>query len=395
MNLKDQLFAPAKKIDVPLLKETMQAADPVYESENYPNQDAVWTRIRANMPKAHRLHARKIFALVLVVMLALSLLGVATAYFMRDIFNFTFDAGWEKSAGSVQMSAYLLNNENLVHLELEHSNLDVLQAVYDGHELRVVYSLWWRDATEPLPNQATYAEAVPDVSCFLEDGLIYMCDWIEVNGEHIYFSDIHTVHGEKPGQALFYLQSNVIDWMGEPLDKLEIGLPVIRKDYGDPDIVIGHSTPETTFTIDIIKGDGLYFVAEQTEPVTFDYYPMRIFMGRFSPVSSVLRLEFIDVDGTYDSHSMLESNQPLEEYSFSWYDAVLCDMDFNPLGITSFEGSGPSIFDDEAKFLIYYSVTPPEKWPDRVQLVLKNEDGSLDKTRAIPFNLLPDETYAK
>jgi len=390
MTLKEILFASAKKMDVPLLKECMKAADSVYESAGYPNQDAVWTRIRAHMPTARRLHVRRALVLALVILLSLSIIGVAAAYFMRDIFNFTFDAGWEKSAGGVQESAYLLNNENLVHLALEHSDLDVVQAIYDGHELRIVYSLWWRDATEPLPDDSRFGDPMPDVSRFTQDGFMQMCDWIEVNGRDACFSDIHTVHGEKPGQALFYLQSNLFDWNVEPADTLTIGLPILQ----NPETKIGHVTPETTFTIEVIKGEGLYFVAEETEPITLDYYPLRVQMGRFSPVSSVLRVEIIDIDGTYDSYAMDAWKHPLDQYGMVWGNAVLCDMDFNPLGITANEGYGPSGLGDVKGFLVFYSVTPPEKWPDRAQLVLKNEDGSLDKTRALPFNLLPDETVA-
>ncbi len=390
MTFKKLLHTPAKKMDVPLLKECMKTIDPVYEKAGYPNQDAVWTRIRTSMPKASRISKQRIAAFVLAAILALGLIGAAAAYFMRDIFNFTFDAGWDKSRGSVQKSAYRLNNENLVHLEFEHTDLDILQAVYDGHELRVVYSLWWRDATEPLPI-APGSEYI-DVSCFSQDGIMQMCDWIEVNGQDAFFSDIHTVRGEKNGQALFYLQSNLMDWNIEPTDELVIGLPVIARGPDEPHAGIGKATPETTFKINMLKGEGLYFKAEEMQPIVVDYYPIRVYMGRFSPVSSVLRIEILDIDGTFDPDDW-ETPHPIWDYGYEWGNAVLCDMDFNPIGITSVEAWGHPITAEGPTVTVHYSITPPEKWPKRAQLVMKNQDGTLNKAAALPFNIIPDDSY--
>lgn len=389
MKLAKLLSAPAKKMDVPLLDECLKAIDPVYEAGAYPNQGVVWARIAAAIPQKRRLSRRQAAVLLLAALLLLSLIGAALAYFYRDIFNFTFDAGWEKSGGTVQESAYKLRSQNLAHLSLAHTDIDVLEAVYDGHELRVVYSLWWRDAKEPLP-MSEYTEYI-DTGCFVLDGVASMCDWIEVNGQDAFFSDIHTVPGEKPGQALFYLQTNLFDWNIEPKDELVVGLPLLLKEHPLRDggtALIGASDPRLMFTVPVIKGEGLYFKAAPMESVMVDGHPMRVVLGRFSPVSSVLRLEIADPEEKFDPKDYM-TVQPLDTYSLTWTGAVLCDMDLNPLGLTSIEAIAFGT-DGPHSITLHFSVTPPAKWPPKVQLVRTDEAGNLIPGHAVVFELMPD-----
>jgi hypothetical protein len=292
--LRGQIFSPAKKVDMPLVDECLRYLDEAYSNGSIPNEDVVWTRIKARLNEKHRhfVPARRALVISLIVVLLLALLGVAYAIFGRNVFNFYFDAGWPKSEGAVQDSAYQLLNSNLLHTSFAHTDLDVLEAVYDGHELRMVYSLWWRDATETYPAIRTVREAGGknieeiDASCFEADGIARMCDWMEVNGESVYFSDIWTVMGGRPGQVLYYLQTNLFEYDVDIGDELTIGLPLLKVPFTRPDgsKTMAHlPTAETTFTIPVTRKEGLAYRLVPMGPQTTGGYPMLVATGYFSP----------------------------------------------------------------------------------------------------------------
>jgi hypothetical protein len=400
--LRGQIFSPAKKMDVPLVDECLKYLDEDYSAGSIPNEDIVWTRIKGRLNEKHRyfIPARRAFVISLIVVLLLALLGVAYAIFGRNVFNFYFDAGWPKSQGKVQDSAYQLLNSNLKHTSFAHTDLDVLEAVYDGHELRVVYSLWWRDATEAFPKieegkngNGQNIEGI-DASCFEADGIAQMCDWIEVNGESVYFSDIWTVMGDKPGQVLFYLQTNLFEYDVDIGNELTIGLPLLKVPYtrADGSQTMAHlPTAETTFTIPVTQEEGLSYKLTPMEPQTVGGYPVLAATGYFSPVSSIMGIEIIDIN-----HEMAfkdyENEYPITRYASDWlWRGVLCDMDFNPIGITQGESWGPMWEEDgSGKCIATFSITPPDAWPRQMQLVLMDDNGEPVKDQVLVFSIEPD-----
>ncbi len=397
--LRGQIFSPAKKIDMPLVDECLKYLDEDYSLGNIPNEDIVWTRIKARLNEKQRVSipARRALVIALIAALLLALLGVAYAIFGRNVFNFYFDAGWPKSEGTVQDSAYQLLNSNLKHTSLAHTDIDVLEAVYDGHELRVVYSLWWRDATEAFPAIQKVREVNGqkmeeiDASCFEADGIAQMCDWLEVNGESVYFYDTWTVMGDKPGQVLYYLQTNLFEYDVDIGEELTIGLPLLKVPYtrADGSQTMAHlPTAETTFTIPVAQGEGLYYQLVPMEAKTIGGYPMLVAMGYFSPVNGIMRIEIIDSNHEMGFKDYM-NEYPITQYASTWWErGMLCDMDWSPIGITQGESWGPTWDEDgSGKCIATFSITPPDAWPQQMQLVLMDENGEPLKDKALVFSL--------
>ena len=400
--LRGQVFSPAKKIDMPLVDECLKYLDGEYSSGNIPNEDIVWTRIKARLNEKHRRIAptRRVLVIALIVALLLALLGVAYAIFVRNVFNFYFDAGWEKSKGTVQDSAYQLLNSNLLHTSFAHTDLNVLEAVYDGHELRVVYSLWWRDATETFPAIEKVREfkgkkiTEIDASCFATDGIAQMCDWLCVNGESVYFYDTWTVMGDKPGQVLYYLQTNLFEYDVDIGNELTIGLPLLKVPYTNADgtqTMVHLPTEETTFTIPVTREEGLNYKLVPMEPQTIGGYPMLVATGYFSPVSGIMGIEILDIQHEM-AYKDYENEYPITQYASDWrWGGKLCDMDGNPIGITQGESWGPMWGEDgSGKCIATFSITPPDAWPEQMQLVLMDENGEPVKDKALAFSIEPD-----
>ena len=84
---------------------------------------------------------KKVWALItaLALMLALAVGGVAYTV-RRGVLNFTEDFGFAPMV-SQDGAERLVTSGSLAHIELERTIIDVREAVYDGAELRIVYSL--------------------------------------------------------------------------------------------------------------------------------------------------------------------------------------------------------------------------------------------------------------
>ena len=401
--LRSQIFSPARKMDLPLVDECLQYLDKDYAAGNLPHEDIVWMRIKARLhdKRRHGITAHRALVIALVAVLTLALLSVAYALFKRNVVNFYFDAGWKKSNGAVQETAYQLLSQNLLHLRLANTDIDVLEAAYDGHELRVVYSLWWRDATQALPMMSEgmekrgYTTDEIDTSCFLADGIAQMCDWMEVNGESVYFYDTWTVQGEKPGQVLYYLQANLFEYDIDIGDQLTIGLPLLKVPYTRADgsqTMARLPTLETTFSIPVAQEEGLYYKLAPMAVQTIGGYPILGKEGYFSPVNGFLHLEILDSKQEMAPGDYL-NEYPITQYASHWWErGMLCDMDFNPIGITQGESWGPTWEEDgTGKCIATFSITPPEAWPQQMQLVLTDDLGKPVRDQAFVFTIVPDD----
>lgn len=118
---------------------------------------------------------------------------------------------------------------DLATLALSHVTLHVQEAVYDGGDLRVVYSITQNDASAPL----TEAEANDPQSAFrlacAADQALTECDWFTLNGMEYTMtsgSTCDTAVGEENGQLLCYLDICLSSAGILPQGDFTVGLPV-------------------------------------------------------------------------------------------------------------------------------------------------------------------------
>lgn len=232
-----QLFAKARRMDVPLLLELLRALDDRPDEEAAPHRDAVWRAVRRGIrPKAR---VRRASLAVALILLLLMLAGGCLAWAIRaGVVSFpSLALPWLSSPTSPE--AETLVRRDLFRAQYEHCELRVLEAAYDGHQLRVVYSL--RD-TRPHPvldEQDLWSASIPAARL---DG-IGCCDFLTVDGRDVFLSDTYQLFGERPGEVLYYLAANV-DFT--PRDVITVQMPL-----GQPNPQTGRRYPDdVTFNLD-------------------------------------------------------------------------------------------------------------------------------------------------
>ena len=185
-------------------------------------------------------------AVAFAVLCALGV-GCVAAGLSRGVLNFNEDFGWGTPIVSQEGAQALVTSGALAHASFEHVDVDVLEAVYDGTELRVVYGVTNRSG-EAVVRDGEDAE-VPGAA---DDG-VHMCDDVRVNGQVAFFDDTYEAEGSEPGQMLYYLQTNLAAWgvdvAGER--ELTIGLPLLPREEGSReqptlDFVLSADVPEGT-----------------------------------------------------------------------------------------------------------------------------------------------------
>lgn len=365
--LAGALSAPASRMDVPLIRECLLILEPEYEEANAARGEKVWRAIAQTIaqPQQKAAPRRRVLAIVLAATLIMAMAAAAIAAAVnRGVFNFLWDFGFSRSAGTVQPAAQTLLHSNLAHMRLANVDVDVREAVYDGHELRVVYSVWERDATEMLTEEDRY---LPVIDAGWADGLT-CCDWIEINGQDSYFGDTFQAIGEKPGEMLYYLQT-VPGEFGVVIegDTLSIGLPMQRKSDG-----MGTQIPDALrFTIPAAIPEGMRRTARPVS-LTVDNTPISLTLGEFSPISAMLQL------------TLTGRGKDADQYAYAWGGAQLYTLAGERLGITTTTSWGSR---EPGLITVDYTVTPPDSWPDEMILAMPIKDGSPDPDRQIPIVL--------
>lgn len=365
--LTGALDAPARDMDIPLIRECLLSLDPGSQDGLDARGEALWRRIQASIAyRRQRMPRRRFAAIVLAIVLALALAAVAVGAAMRrGVFNFLYDFGFDRSGAQVQEAAQGLLRTDLASLSLAHVDVAVREAVYDGHDLRVVYSVTERGRTadNPFTEEDLYKSVI---DAGWEDGLT-CCDWIEVNGQDAYFNDTFQAVGESPGEMLYYLQTNLPDWgITDVGDTMTIGLPMTRGEDGRTYI---HDA--LRFTIDATVPGGLVRRAAPVE-VTLGEVPFTLEEAEFSPVSGIVRIALRGEYGYMDKLAHL------------WGHAKLYAPDGTELGITSLDHWG---FAEKGRIEVVYTVSPPEVWPDEMLLALPDREGLPDIDCRIPIVL--------
>lgn len=369
-----QLSLPAEEIDCDLVAECDLFLSPDAPGLNPEKRDemlaSLLERIRAEEPgtspansrsarksarTAHRRPLRRkalAIALIAALLLALAISGAAYGI-RRGVLNFNEDWGWSHSLVSQEGADEFVISGTLAHLSLDHVDIDVLEAVTDGAELRVVYSIKSNQGLEvQIPSGSDYY----DVPGAAEDG-VHMCDWIEVNGQDAYFDDAYVSPGDSPGQILYYLQTNLPSWGVDisGADELHIGLPMLDRDENS------RSWGKVEFTIPAHLPADRIQSAELVEANTGGY-PVTLTEAIFSPLNGFVMLH---LDGiTREEYTFLLSTF-CEVYGMDDY--VLTDSHVT------------RIAEDETGINIGITMLPPlGEWPEQMILALEKNDYTAD-----------------
>ena len=292
-------------------------------------------------------------ALLVLLLLALAVGGVAYSVH-RGVLNFTEDFGFARMV-SLEGADSFVTSGPLAHLKLPHVIIDVTEAVYDGAELRIVYSL-----TDP-DGELTLAEHVENgyVMPGSEEVEVHMCDFVSVNGQDAYFNNTWEMPGDAPGQMLYYLQTNLPEWGVDVsgAQTLSIGLPMLPRPEGE------RAFAQVEFEIPaVVPGDLL--LQASLEDVHCGGHDVSIGQATFSPLNGYIALR---IDGLTRDAYLREMSGQCEVYA----------MDGSLL--TDSCPEGPVDRGEDSSMTLGFTITPPETgWPERMILALEFKDYSPD-----------------
>ena len=363
--LEWQLSLPAEQIDCALLRECDLFLDEQTPGLDAVRREALYARLLARLdgktPKrragrpAHRARPRRALMIALLALLLLALAVGGVAYSVhRGVLNFTEDFGFARMV-SLEGADSFVTSGPLAHLKLPHVIIDVTEAVYDGAELRIVYSL-----TDP-DGELTLAEHVENgyVMPGSEEGEVHMCDFVSVNGQDAYFNNTWEMPGDAPGQMLYYLQTTLPEWGVDVsgAQTLNIGLPMLPRPEGE------RAFAQVAFEIPAVVPGNLLLQAS-LEDVHCGGHDVSIGQATFSPLNGYIALR---IDGLTRDAYLREMSGQCEVYA----------MDGSLL--TDSCPEGPVDRGEDSSMTLGFTITPPETgWPERMILALEFKDYSPD-----------------
>ena len=370
-----QLSLPAEQMDCDLMRECDLFLSPdapgMDEDRRRTMHDALLARIGAQPPRSakparlpHRRRRLLTAALIALLLLALAVGGVAYSV-RRGVLNFNEDYGWYGPLVHLDGAGDFVVSGPLAHVELPHVTIDVTEAVTDGADLRVVYSV---TNNEGLPVTGEPGSDYTDVPGAVEDG-VHMCDWIEVNGQDAFFDDAFQAPGDAPGQMLYYLQTNLPSWGVDisGCETLDIGLPMLPRAEGE------RSWQTVDFTIPA-KLDPSQILGAQLESADMGGHAVRVTQATFSPLSGYVEIE---VEGMTRELFMREFTTLCEVYGPDDY----------ALSGAHLTGGGET----ETGYAFGFTMRPPQDgWPGTLVLALERKDYTADWEAVI--RLVPGET---
>lgn len=276
-------------------------------------------------PKRYALRLR--FTTVLVaLLLLLATIGMAAGIhfgvfdFMRELFE----------QGDVLPEAQQLVQNDLATLKTEHTQIKLTQAVYDGGNLRLVYSVQMKGNTSPITSEELNDEESAFRKALASDGISpWGCDWFYLDGTDYSMtngSTSATLPGSENGEALCYLDVYLGSSGIAPQKDFAVRLPIIRK---------GRSEITTLdFTVQVGEQAPMSGACKQAQGAT-----VTVCSASLSPVRAYVNLH-IQRD---------ESTQPqaFELLLADWRDAVLVDEQGNELATRS-EFQVDALVDGEA-----------------------------------------------
>lgn len=367
-----QLSLPAEQMDIELMRECDLFLSPDAPGMDEARKTEILNALRMRMDEAPRrakspVHRRRRLltaALIGLLLLALAVGGVAYSI-RRGVLNFNEDYGWYGTLVHLSGAEDLVVAGPLAHLELEHVTIDVTEAVTDGADLRVVYSV---TNNEGIPVSGDPGSDYTDVPGAAEDG-VHMCDWIEVNGQDAYFDDAFQAPGDAPGQMLYYLQTNLPSWGVDisGCETLDIGLPMLPRAEGE------RSWQTVDFTIPS-KLDPSQLMTAQIESADMGGHAVRVTQATFSPINGYVEIE---IEGLTEAQYMRE---------FTTIHEVYGPDDYALSGVRP-SGGGET----ETGYAVGFAMRPPlDGWPDTLVLALERKDYTADWEAVI--RLVPAQT---
>lgn len=331
-----QLSLPGEEMDCALIDECDRYLSRDAAGLSDADRERMWrqmlvriggaeTHRRAAKPARHRrISRRRAAVLLLLALLALAVGGVAYTV-RRGVLNFTEDFGFAPMV-SQEGAERLVTSGSLAHIELERTIIDVREAVYDGAELRIVYSLTDRSGELHLAATVANGYEMPGYDA----GETQICDYVLVNGQNVDFDQAWEVPGDAPGQMLYYLQTNLSAWRAEQAD-----------------IQVAFSIPA-----DVPAG----MIRHASVAKTLEGPAARVLQSNLSPISGYIELllEGVDEAAYFGEFSNRYAVYGADGSELTWAYSV---------GILGF---------DEAGTHLGITITPPaEEWPEKMTLSIE------------------------
>lgn len=359
---EQELFASSKKMDTKLLLEALRALDDRPDEVIAPRRAIVWVRIqqrihpvtRARMPRC------KFAMLVAVILLLLALAGTCIAWAIKaGVLSFpSLALPWVPQVADKEAEAIV--QENLATVIYPHCALCVREAAYDGHQLRIVYSL--RDTR---PNAVLTDEEKRD-SCIAAAGLdgLGICDYLTVDGNDIFLDDTFQMIGECEGEMLYYLSANIPEGttLGNPM---HVEMPI-----GQPQGVgLPRKLENVSFSLDTSasQASALYVESAAT---SWGNTQVTVKQAEFSPLHGYIKVIFHSID----------SSKPYDAYT-----PALFTLDGNRVEYEWYSSYGDT--EDGGKVLTIRYI-PLEEWPEALLFAHTLYDGSPDRKHCLELKLI-------
>lgn len=289
-----------------------------------------------------------VIAMLLILMLALAVSAVAY-WISRGVLNFNDDFGWGTPIVSQEGAEEFVSAGALAHMELEHVSIDVLEAVYDGAEMRIVYGITSKVGQPYLPPDDDTIYTIPGA----EEDEVHMCDYVFINDQDAYFYDTYETLGDNPNQVLYYLQTNLKAWNVDVTgaETLRIELPMLgRPAYKQKPKTVAFTIPAEV-PEEMVRGAKLIGSDASGYEVSLAY-------AGFSPVCGYAELHFSGI-----------TKEEFETRCFGM--GNILTVDGNRLSGAHLEGNTR---EENGGITLGFSVMPPaDGWPDELELIVVME----------------------
>ncbi|MEG1776625.1 MAG: hypothetical protein RR367_08960 [Clostridia bacterium] len=349
-----ELFARAKHMDTALLTEALDALDDRADEEAAPHRADVWAKLCGQAKSCIRKPKQKIAVSLAFILLLIALAGMGLALALHaGVLTFpSVVFPWLPRADSD--AAQSLVQSELFQAQYEHCELRVREAAFDGHQLRIVYSLRDTRAGATLTADDRQQSAIAAAQL---DG-IGCCDYLTLDGQDVYLEDTYQLPGEENAEMLYYLAANIPG---------EISLAqtvIVCMPIGEIDLQTGKrlqiSFPLNTATVAARSA--------QKVGVVWDNLNVTVERAEFSPLHGLVVVRYAAVN----------PHQPFEPIELS-----LFTPDGDPVGQKWYSSYGGSAFVVDQ---ITTQYIPEGSWPEHMVLAPQLVDGQMDQDHLLALD---------
>ncbi|HPF87197.1 MAG TPA: hypothetical protein PK537_03965 [Candidatus Limiplasma sp.] len=352
---QSELFRKAKRMDTRLLKEALCALDDRPDTEAAPNRSMVWAKLTVRIQTRVRIPKRKLALIFAIILLLIAMVGVGLAWaFHAGVLSFPslamrqFQSVESEAAQSlVQADLYCAQYANCI--------FRVREAAYDGHQLRIVYSLQDTREGAALAESDLYASSIAAAQL---DG-VGCCDYLTLDGQDVYLEDTFQLPGEDNAEMLYYI-SAIIPEEIQVSDVITIKMPIGELDPATRTRL--HD--DVIFTVNTVQAAQYALCAEPVTAV-WDNLTVEVTRADFSPLDGLVQVIYRAAD-TSLPYTRLELR--------------LFTPDGEPVGYqrpAAYSGAGT------ATDTIITQYIPTEGWPEQMVLAPTLANGSMDADHVI------------